>query len=100
MKDINNKKIHELIHINLKDIKGESPLDIWFKNLCSKAFNQLDCYDVTTMFNQNIGIEVAALRAFSLLADDPICGLYDWQMLELIVENKEIIKDKLNPLFE
>ena len=97
---IDNKKMSELLRINKNDIIGDSPLDNWLKELCDKQYSQLNCQDVTTMFNQDIGIEFAAFRAFELLAEEPICGLYDWQIFELIVEKMEIIKDVVTPYFD
>ncbi len=94
------KKMSELLNCNKIDIIGNSPLDDWLRKLCDKQYNQLDCQDVTTMFNQNIGIKFATYRAFELLSDNPICGLYDWQLLELISKNVEIIKITLNKFFD
>lgn len=100
LKKMSLKKMSEILNVGENDIIGDSPLDDWLRKLCNKRYYQLDCQDVTTMFNQNVGVDFAAFKAFELLADDPICGLHDWQLLELISQNKDRIKDALNKYFD
>lgn len=93
-------KMSELLNCDKNNITGNSPLDDWFRKLCDKQYIQLNYQDVTTMFNQNIGLEFAIYRAFELLSANPICGLYDWQLLELISKNVDMIKITLSKFFD
>ena len=93
-------KISLLLGIEKGDIVGNSPLDNWLLNLCDKNYAQLNCDDVTKMLHQNIGVEIAIVKAFELLSINPLCGIYDWQLFNTVIECDEKIKQCEGKLLE
>lgn len=83
--DINKKiNLSKILEVNTSNLKKECPLDEWYINLVNKTYHDLTYTDVARMFSQDIHKNIAILRAFDLLKDDPLCGMFDGQILEQI----------------
>lgn len=87
-----NMHMSELLGIEKENIIIRCPLDEWLVSLCDKNYTELDCNDVIRLIHQNVGRIIGFRKAFDLLSESPLCGIYDWQLLELITEYCDEIK--------
>ncbi len=81
-----DKAIYQLKGINLEELKGTSPLDLWFNEMVRKKVDDLTLKDISHMLRQEIYLDIAMPCAYDRIRDNPLCGeMYDGQLSELLL---------------
>ena len=98
-----NRTMKEILNIDTSGIKISCPLDKWFIELCGKTYAELTYDDTYRMLVQDIAVDIAVDKSLELLIDEPLCGIYDGQLLEKIVSGEFDLtgkEDQLRALYD